>query len=213
MTSERLIETLAAGLTPVRARRASRDALLLGAIGVAELALLLMLGGARHDLTAVMMRPFFWWKLGTMGVLAAIGLAAALRSFDPTLSPRPGLRRAAQAVGVALAIGWLLDATHRSALPLAARIQWFDGMRCMVAMAVLSLPMLAGLGVLIRRSAPTDRGGTALAAGIAGSAWGAFVFTFACPHDDPLYVAIWFLGGCSLVALAARWLLAPIARW
>lgn len=213
MTSERLIETLAAGLTPVRARRASRDALLLGAIGVAELALLLMLGGARRDLTVVMMRPFFWWKLGTMGVLAAIGLAAALRSFDPTLSPRPGLRRAAQAVGVALAIGWLLDATHRSALPLAARIQWFDGMRCMVAMAVLSLPMLAGLGVLIRRSAPTDRGGTALAAGIAGSAWGAFVFTFACPHDDPLYVAIWFLGGCSLVALAARWLLAPIARW
>ncbi len=213
MTSERLIETLAAGLIPVRTRRLSRDVALLGAIGFVELALLLMLGGARPDLMHVMMRPFFWWKLGTMAVLAAIGGATALRSFDPTLSPRPGLRRATIAIGISLAVGWLLDATHRSALPLAARMQWYDGLRCMVAMAVLSLPMIAGLGVLMRRSAPTDRTGTALAAGVAGAAWGAFVFVFACPHDDPLYVAIWYFAGCATVALAGRWLLASIARW
>jgi len=213
MTSERLIETLAAGLTPVRPRRLSRDALLLGAIGTVELALLLMLGGARRDLATVMMQPFFWWKLGTMAVLAAIGLVTALRSFDPTLSPRPGLRHATVAVGAALAIGWLLDATHRSGASLAARMQWRDGLHCMTVMALLSVPMFAGLAVLIRRSAPTDRTGTALAAGIAAAAWGAFVFTFACPHDDPLYVAIWYLAGCSLVVLAARWLLAPMARW
>jgi len=213
MTSERLIETLAAGLAPVRPRRLSRDALLLAVIGVVELALLLMLGGARPDLMSVMMRPFFWWKLGTMGVLAAIGLVTALRSFDPTISPRPGLRRATIAIGAALAIGWLIDATHRNTLSLAARMPWREGMHCMTAMAVLSLPMIAGLGLLMRRSAPSDRAGTALAAGVAGAAWGAFVFTFACPHDDPLYVAIWYLAGCSLVAIAARWLLAPMARW
>ena len=213
MTSERLIETLAAGLTPVRPRRLSRDALLLGAIGLVELALLLMLGGARRDLATVMMQPFFWWKLGSMGVLAAIGLAAALRSFDPTRSPRPGLRRAAVAIGAALAVGWLLDATHRSALPLVARMRWHDGLHCMSVMAILSLPMLAGLALLIRRSAPTDRTGTVLAAGLAAAAWGAFVFSFACPHDDPLYIAVWYLAGCSLVVLAARWLLMPMARW
>jgi hypothetical protein len=92
-------------------------------------------------------------------------------------------------------------------------MQWYDGIRCMVMMALLSLPMIAGLAVLMRRSAPTDRTGTALATGIAGAAWGAFVFTFACPHDDPLYVAIWYLAGCSAVTIAARWLLAPMARW
>ena len=213
MTSERLIETLSAELTPVRPRRPSHEVSLLGAIGLIELALLLLLGGARHDLASVMMRPSFWWKLGTMGALAAIGLATALRSFDPTRSPRAGLRRAAVAVGAALAIGWLLDATHRDALPLAARMRWHDGVHCMMVMALLSLPMLAGLAVLIRRSAPTDRRGTALAAGIAAAAWGAFVFSFVCPHDDPLYVAVWYLAGCSLVTLAARWLLAPMARW
>jgi Negative regulator of sigma F len=40
---------------------------------------------------------------------------------------------------------------------------------------------------LIRRGASTDRAGTALAAGLASAAWGAFVFVFACPSDDPLY--------------------------
>jgi len=213
MTSERLIETLAAGLAPVRRRSVPRELLLLGAIGLVELALLLVALGARPDLTTVMMRPFFWWKLGTMAVLAAIGLVTALRSFDPASSPRPGLRRATIAVGVALALGWLLDATHRSTLSLAARMQWQDGLRCIAMMALLSLPMIAGLALLMRRSAPTDRAGTALAAGVAGAGWGAFLFVFVCPHDDPLYVAIWYLGGCSLVALVGRWALTPIARW
>jgi hypothetical protein len=213
MTSERLIETLATGLTPVRPRRMAREAALLGAIGLGELALLLLLGGARRDLAVVMMQPFFWWKLASMGVLAAIGLAAALRSFDPTRSPRPGLRHATIVIGAALAIGWLLDATHRSVLPLAARMQWREGMHCVAVMALLSVPMIAGLAALMRRSAPTDRAGTALAAGIAAAAWGAFVFSFVCPHDDPLYIAVWYLAGCSLVTLAGRWLLAPIARW
>ncbi len=213
MTSERLIDTLAAGLAPVRPRRLSRDAVLLAAIGLVELALLLMLGGARHDLMRVMMQPFIWWKLGTMAAQVVIGGVTALRSLDPTRSPRPGLRRATIAIGVALAVGWLLDATHRSNLPLADRMQWHDGVACMVATALLSLPMVVGLGVLMRRSAPTDRAGTALAAGVASAAWGGFVFSFACPHDDPLYVAIWYFSACALVALAGRWLLAPIARW
>jgi hypothetical protein len=171
------------------------------------------MGGARPDLMQVMMQPSFWWKLGTMAAIAGIGLGAALRSLDPTRSPRPGLRRAAIAIGAALALGWLLDAAQRSPMPLAGRMLWYDGARCMVAMALLSLPMIAALGWLMRRSAPTDRSGTALAAGIAGAAWGAFVFVFACPHDDPLYVAIWYLAGCAVVALAGRIVLAPIARW
>ncbi len=213
MTSERLVEMLSARLTPVRVRRLSHDALLLAAIGAVELLLLLLLVGARPDLATAITRPFFWWKLAAMGVPTAIALTATLRSFDPTRSPRPGLRGAAIAVAVALALGWLLDATHRSGTTIAGRMQWHEGMRCMAWMAMLALPMIAALGALMRRSAPTDPAGTARAAGTAGAAWGAFVFAFACPHDDPLYVAIWYLAGCSLVAVAARWLLAPVARW
>jgi hypothetical protein len=49
----------------------------------------------------------------------------------------------------------------------------------------LSIPPAVALGVLVRGGAPTDRAGTAFAAGLSSAAWGAFVFVFACPSDDP----------------------------
>ena len=75
------------------------------------------------------------------------------------------------------------------------------------------LPAVIGLGLLMRRGAPTDRGGTALAAGLAAAAWGAFVFVFACPFDDPFYVAVWYSLGCGAVTLFARFALPPLTRW
>jgi hypothetical protein len=39
------------------------------------------------------------------------------------------------------------------------------------------------------------------------------VFVFACPHDDPLYVAVWYTVGCGLVTLVARLLLPLLTRW
>jgi thiosulfate reductase cytochrome b subunit len=48
-----------------------------------------------------------------------------------------------------------------------------------------SIPPAAALGVLVRGSAPTDRAGTVLTAGPSSAAWGAFVFVFARPADDP----------------------------
>jgi hypothetical protein len=87
--------------SPAGPRTDTRRALLRFALATLPgIALLLVALGARPDLTTVMMRPFFWWKLSTMAVLAAIGLVTALRSFDPASSPRPGLRRATIAVGV-----------------------------------------------------------------------------------------------------------------
>ena len=43
--------------------------------------------------------------------------------------------------------------------------------------------------------------------------WAAFVFMLGCPHDDPLYIAVWYPAGCSVSALAAWAILARLARW
>ena len=77
----------------------------------------------------------------------------------------------------------------------------------------LSVPAMLGLGLLMRHGAPTDGGGAALASGIAAAAWGAFVFVFACPYDDPLYIAVWYAVGCEFVALIARLVLPQLTRW
>ena len=77
----------------------------------------------------------------------------------------------------------------------------------------LSIPPAVALGVLVRGSAPTDRAGTALAAGLSSAAWGALVFVFACPSDDPLYIVVWYTVGCSIVTIVGRAVLLRLPRW
>jgi hypothetical protein len=55
--------------------------------------------------------------------------------------------------------------------------------------------------------------GSALLVGLAAAAWGAFVFVFACPFNNPLYIAVWYTVGCGIVTLLARTILPRIARW
>ena len=208
-----LVRRLAQDLRPVRRRSIARDALLLCLAGAAELALFLWLGFMRHDMPAATRQPSFWWKLASMGLIALAGGAVALPSFSPTRSPRSGLRWLALMLAFCLAAGWSVDVLRDGVPVLLARLNWRDGWQCVYKMALLSLPALAGLGLLMRRGAPTDVDGTAWAVGIASAAWGAFVFVFACPHDDPLYIALWYSVGCGLVILAARLILPPLTRW
>jgi len=160
-----------------------------------------------------MAQPSFWWKLGSLGIIALVGGSVAILSLDPVESPRRGLRWLLALVTVCLAVGWGLDAVRDGMDALVARCDWRDGLVCVYKMVLLSVPPVVGLGLLMRRGAPTDTGGTALAVGIAAAAWGAFVFVFACPHDDPLYIAVWYAIGCGLVTLFARLVLPRLTRW
>ncbi len=65
----------------------------------------------------------------------------------------------------------------------------------------------------MRRGAPTQPTRTAAAAGLAAAGFGAFVFAFHCPHDDPLYVAVWYGGAVLAVTGLARLILPRLTRW
>ena len=114
---------------------------------------------------------------------------------------------------VIFATGWLIDAAGDGVTELVRRLDWSHGLQCVWKMATLSIPLAIALGILIRRGAPTDRAGTALAAGLSSAAWGAFVFVFACPSDDPLYIAVWYTVGCSIVTILGRAVLVRLWRW
>ena len=116
-------------------------------------------------------------------------------------------------IALSLVTGWVIDASRDGLPALVARLNWHDGLQCVYKMVLLSMPAVIGLGLLMRRGAPTDASGTSLAVGIAAAAWGAFVFVFACPHDDPLYIAVWYAVGCGLVTLLARLVLPRLTRW
>jgi hypothetical protein len=213
MWADPLIERLTSELKPVRRRTARRDVLALAFLGAVELGLFLAFGMMRPDMPMAMEHPLFWWKLASLGLIAVVSGAVAILSFDPVRSPRRGLRWIVGLAALCLASGWIIDAAQHGAAALLARLDWPQGLQCLGKMVALSVPAVIGLGLLMRRGAPTDPGGTALAAGLAAAAWGAFVFVFACPVDDPLYVAVWYSLGCGSVTLFARFTLPRLTRW
>lgn len=208
MSNDALISTLTANLAPVRRRSAAREGALIAALGVLELALFLGLGAMRPDMGAAIGHPFMWWKLGSLALLAAIGVSTAVYSFAPTASPRRGLAASGIVGTLALIASGLIDPGSAAGATLAERLSPVHGLMCAVCIVVLALPMLGVLSLLMRRGAPTHPEGSAVAVGLAAGTWGAFVFAFCCPANDPLYVAAWYLAGCAVVTGAARYLLA-----
>jgi hypothetical protein len=213
MLDDGLIDRLVKDLKPVRPRNAKIDALIIVMLCGLELALYLGMGNLRPDMPMAMHSASFWWKLGSVGLIAVTSGTIAILSFNPTISPRRGLRWLALLIVLCLIAGWFVDAAQGSLETLINRLNWWDGLHCVYKMVSLSIPPIVALGLLMRRGAATDSAGTALAVGVASAAWGAFVFVFACPYDDPLYIVVWYIVGCGLVTLAARLLLPLIVRW
>ncbi len=218
MLNDRLVDQLAADLKPVRRRSITRDILILAAVCGIELVMFLSMGFLgmrmmRPDMPMAMGLAAFWWKLCSLGMIAVVGAGVAVFSFDPARSPRTGLRWLGGLVALCLAAGWLIDAARSGWPALLQRLDWPGGLHCVAQMVVLSIPPVIGLGLLMRHGAATDTAGSALAVGIAAAAWGAFVFVFACPYDDPLYIAVWYLVGCGFVTALARMVLPRLTRW
>jgi hypothetical protein len=213
MRTDHLVDRLSEDLRPIRRRSVVREALLLLLLAIVEIVAFLGMGFMRPDMPVAMEAPSFWWKLASTGLIAVLGTGVAILSTDPVRSPRRGLTWILVCSIVILASGWLIDAGGNGFADLARRLDWSHGLQCVWKMMALAIPPVIALGVLIRRGAPTDRAGTALAAGLSSAAWGAFVFVFACPADDPLYIAVWYTIGCTTVTLTARSILFRLSRW
>jgi hypothetical protein len=213
MSFDPLIDQLVGNLKPVRPRRFWQDAAIFASLCVAEIGVFFALGAALPDMPMRMHQPTFWWRLVSLGLIAVISSVPAIHSFSPTYSPWRALRWIFVVIGVCLLTGLWFNSGPDELASLVHRIDWRDGIQCAFKMIVLSIPPMVGLGVLMRRGAPTDRAKSALLVGVAAAAWGAFVFVFACPFNDALYIAVWYSVGCGAVTLLSRALLPRLGRW
>lgn len=213
MANDELVNRLAGELKPVSRWSARRELLPLVALAAIELALFVAAGSARSDMGAAMGHPSFWWKVGSLGLLAIVGAVTAVVSFDPVISPRRRMTLVAAMLGLALLAGWLVDALGGSGAALMDRLDSRHGLECVSWILALSLPPLIAFALLARRGAPARVHASALLVGVASAAWGGFVFAFRCPFDDPLYVAVWFAVAGVAITIVARLSLPRIARW
>ncbi|MCW1430124.1 DUF1109 domain-containing protein [Novosphingobium sp. JCM 18896] len=208
MSHDALIAGLVTNLDPVRRRSVAREAALVLMLAAVELGLFLGLGAMRDDMGAMIGSPYMLWKLGGLALLALASGAVAIRSLSPTAQPRRDLAYVAVLVGLTIIAGALIDPmAGGDGQTILQRLSPANGLLCSLCIAVLALPMLAMLALLMRRGAPTRPRTSAWSIGLAAGTWGALVFAFCCPVNDPLYVATWYCVGCTMVAVMARWLL------
>ena len=213
MPNDGLIESLVADLKPhSQLPRWAKWAALAG-LAVLQVVLMLRVRGMRPDMPMAMMQPSIWWKGGSLAIISLISVVAAVRSFVPASSPHTLLRLLIPALAVALALGWLIDAGSAGFGQLVERLDWRDGVSCMKQVVLLSIPAICVLGLMMRRGAATNPQGTALAIGLAAASWGAFVFVFSCPHDDPFYTAVWYSISVAAIGGIGRIILPLLTRW
>ncbi|RUN76959.1 DUF1109 domain-containing protein [Sphingomonas sp. TF3] len=213
MSNDALIDKLVGDLRPVPRPRFGHQLVILFALAAVELAGFLALGTMRPDIGAAIGRAAFWWKMAGLGVLALIGVNVALRSFSPESLPRKGLRRWALALAGIVFVGVVIDVAGQGLDGLAARLMWRMGVECLTVMTVLSVPPVVAFGLMMRRGAPTDLQASAAAVGVASAAWGAFIFAFHCPSDDPFYIVFWYALSCAAITLLTRAVLPLTSRW
>ena len=213
MRTEGLVDSLVADLKPVTGPRFWRDVGLLALLAVVELAVYIGIGHLRPDISAAMAEPSWWWKLASAVAVALLATFIAVRSFSPGQDVRRGRQSLAPLIVLVIIAGWMINAMMDMMPPLMERLHWQAGLYCVGGVLGLSvIPMLA-MGLLMRRGAPTDPELSANAAGLAAAGWGTAVFVFHCPHDDVLYIEVWYTVAMLLVVGAARLILPRLTRW
>jgi hypothetical protein len=213
MSNDQLVCRLVRDQEQVRRRSVAGDALVLLLLCVVEFYLCFGTGAMRHNMPMAMGQPPFWWKIGSLGLVALIGGWATIVSLETVESPCQGLRWLVGVVALCLAVDWVTGTRCGGLSALATRPNWSGGLLCACKMMLLSVPAVIGFGLLMWSGRPTETTVTALADGIAAAAWVAFVFAFACPYNGSPYIAMLNAVGCGLVTVFARLVLSRLTRW
>ena len=213
MQSDSLVDRLVAGLTPVGRPRVWRDIALLVLLAVVELGIYIGIGHMRPDIDAAMAQPIWWWKLASAAVVATLATVIAVRSFAPGQNAPFARKSLGPLILLVIIAGWGINAMMDMMGPLMERLHWQAGLYCVSGVLSLSVVPMLAFGLMMRRGASTDPALSANAAGLAAAGWGTAVFVFHCPHDDVLYVEVWYTVSMLLVIGAARLILPRLTRW
>lgn len=206
------LDSLAEELTPVKPLNAA------GAIG--GMALLTVLGGVfvvstlgfRSHFGSSATDTMFLIRSGLLVLLGAASLSAATSMARPAVGmSRSGWRWAAAAaliVPISAAIAALVSRT-----PVAERLYPANGVECLTYSIGIGLVLGAVLTWWLRRGAPTspERAGTVT--GLAAGSLGALAYSMHCPHNDIVYIGLWYTLAIGATTIAGRLIVPRLVRW
>lgn len=198
MKTEQLIRTLAAD-SGHRARPVGfvLALALLAAIPI-SVALFLTQLGVRPDVMTAMHNPFFNLKFVETLALAITAIAVSLHLSRPEASFRRWAWLLLIPVGI-LAAGILAEMMVPQRLPMMTRLIGSNSRVCMMAIPLMSMPLLAGALIGLRHGAPTQPAVTGAVAGLLSAGLAATLYASHCTDDSPLFVATWYTIATALV--------------
>ena len=198
MDTDQLIRTLAADNAhrPPRVGAVLTMALLVAApLSILIFATFL---GVRHDVMSAMHNPFFDMKFAVTLSLAIPAIIVSLHLSRPEASLRGFGWLLLAPVGIlTAAIGGEMMMPQR--LPMMTRLVGKNWWTCLMAIPLLSLPLLAGALIGLRHGAPSRPAVAGAIAGLLSAGLAATLYASHCTDDSPLFVAVWYTTATALV--------------
>lgn len=190
--TDNLIEILSEGLDPGSPRAPWRWMAMWTLGGLALSAILMMLWlGPRPDLAAAIGTPMFWVKFLYTLALGALSLWLAERLGRPGTNRRRAWLSLVAVAGL-FAIGAAFRFTMAAPGERRPLLMGHSAVLCPCYILVLSIPLLIGVLVGLRRFAPTRPGFAGAAAGLAAGGLAAFVYAFSCNESGMPFIAVWY---------------------
>jgi hypothetical protein len=198
MDTEQLIRTLAAD-NAHRARPVG-FVLALALLAAAPVSVLMFFAslGVRPDVMTAMHNPFFDLKFAVTLALAISAIAVGLHMSRPEALLRGWAWLLLIPAGLLVAgIGGEMMLPQR--LPMMTRLVGSNSRVCMMAITLMSLPLLAAALLGLRHGAPARPALAGALAGMLSAGLAATLYASHCTDDSPLFVATWYSIATALV--------------
>ena len=153
--------------------------------------------GVRPDVMTAMHNPFFDLKFAVTLALAASAIAVGLHLSRPEASLKWAWLLLIPAGLLAAGIGTEMMMPQR--LPMMTRLVGDNSRVCMMAIPLISLPLLAAALVGLRHGAPARPAVAGAVAGLVSAGLAATLYASHCTDDSPLFVATWYTIATALV--------------
>jgi hypothetical protein len=155
--------------------------------------------GVRPDVMSAMHHPFFDLKFAVTLSLAISAIAVALHLSRPEASLQGRVWLLLIPAGFLFA-GLSGEMMLPQRLPAMTRLVGDNSRLCLIAIPLMSLPLLAAALIGLRHGAPTRPSVTGAVAGLVSAGLAATLYASHCTDDSPLFVATWYSIATALVA-------------